>query len=362
MSTQQVKNRVEDGMNKWRLREERLNNLFSFDVSRNKAFMKDKLRYYDEMAARYKGTANPEERYYLRMLKQERRELSRLLFPNRFIRFLYWAIVRPTRRMYVVRQETRQEARKVNNMDSLKKGLDRTGFGSKKQLLEQYVQQGKPAFSIPASRGINAHERLEYNLSFSRDANGTYRMDGYKAALHNGQKQEKWRQQYFDRKTFGDLSSMQVYNLLSGRPMLLEQFAKDGAAQHKWIQLDFTQKDANSNFGVKEFGVGYTDNLRDAVRKLPLKELKDERATEQLFAGLKAGNRQAVHLQKDGKEELFHIEANPRMRSIRVYNSHGKNVGIMDALGWKADRGAKQSGKMTEGRRAARPRSRGIRT
>jgi len=49
MDSKQSTNRISSEINQWKAREERLSKLFSFSVSDNKAFLKDKLRFYERV-------------------------------------------------------------------------------------------------------------------------------------------------------------------------------------------------------------------------------------------------------------------------------------------------------------------------
>ena len=62
--------------------------LFSFSLSSNRALLKEKLEYYERIAARYRGTQDQEERFALRMLRQERNRIEKQLYPNPLIRLL----------------------------------------------------------------------------------------------------------------------------------------------------------------------------------------------------------------------------------------------------------------------------------
>jgi len=70
-------NRVEAELNQWRSREERFSKLFSFSLSNNRALLKEKLDYYDRIAAKYKGTQDLDERFALRVLRQERNRIEK---------------------------------------------------------------------------------------------------------------------------------------------------------------------------------------------------------------------------------------------------------------------------------------------
>lgn len=55
MKNQFAQTRVELDLNQWRSRKERFTKLFSASLSTNGALLKEKLCYYERVAAKYKG-------------------------------------------------------------------------------------------------------------------------------------------------------------------------------------------------------------------------------------------------------------------------------------------------------------------
>ncbi len=324
-------NRVENDLNQWRSREERFAKLFSFGVSNNKPFVKEKLKYYDAVAAKYKGTPNQEERLALRILKQERNRIEKQLYPNLLLKLLRRLIL-PVRQQYVVKQEAKQTA---GNEQALKETLFRAGFGNIGGKLEQHMKQGQQEFSIPVSYYVNEKERLDFSLSFAKDQNGQYQFEGYKAGLRNEAKPEESRQQSFRIEPGNAITATQAYNLLAGRAVQKEHDVMEGNKQNSWRQLDFNDKDATGNYKMKEFLAAYGYDLKQVLQQLPLKELMSSQETEKLMNTLKDGGRHAVSFLKDGKEQKFYIEANPQFKSVNIYDEHSKKISMASALGNK---------------------------
>lgn len=104
MNNQLPVNRVEMELSQWRSREERFSKLFSFNLSSNRPLLKEKLQYYERIAAKYKGTQDLDERFALRVLRQERNNVEKQLFPNLLIRLLRRLLVAPVREQIVIRQ------------------------------------------------------------------------------------------------------------------------------------------------------------------------------------------------------------------------------------------------------------------
>lgn len=331
MNARQPVNRVETDLNQWRSKEERFGKLFSFGVSNNKSLLKEKLKYYDAVAARYKGTPNQEERLALRILKQERNRIEKQLYPNLLLRLLRRLLL-PVRQQYVVKQEAKQTA---GNEQALKETLFKAGFGSIGNKLEPYMKQGQQEFSIPVSYYVNEKERLDFNLSFAKDHYGQYQFDSYKAALRSEHRPEESRQQNFNIEPGNTITTTQAYNLLAGRAIQKEFTGMAGSLQITWLQLDFNDKDTVGNYRMKEFHAAYGYNLKQVLQQLPLKELMSNQETRKLMNALKDGGRHTVSFLKDGKEQKFFIEANPQFKSVNIYDEHSKKISLASALGNK---------------------------
>jgi len=331
MNTNQLVNRVENDLNQWRLREERFTKLFPFNLANNKAFLREKLNYLDRVAAKYKGTGNQEERIALRILKQERNEIGKQLYPNLLLRLLR-GILLIAKQQYAVKQIKKQAA---SNEQVLKETLVKTGFGNVSNKLEQYMKQEQQQFSVPVSYYVNEKEQLNFSLSFSKNQNGQYQFESYKAILKNDDKPGENRLQNFSIEPGNTITATQAYNLLSGRSVQTEYQEANGNKQAGWIQLDFNDKDAAGNYRIKEFNTSYGYDLKSVLQQLPLKELSNSIEVEKLENALKSGSRHAVSFLKDGKEQTFFIEANPQFKSINIYDEHLKKISVASALGNK---------------------------
>lgn len=342
-------NRVETALNQWRSREERFSKLFSFDLSSNRALMKEKLRYYDRVAATYKGTKDMDERLALKLLRQERNHLEKRLYPHIMVRLLRRLLVVPIRERIALKRDFHQSE---ENGRALKQKVQRAGFTGLSAKIEENMKQGQQQFSIPVSQYINEKERLDYRLSFVKDHSGMYRFDGYKANLHNESKPDEKRQQYFGMENGQGLKTSEAYNLLSGRSV-----QKEG----RWLQLDFNDRDAQGNFRVKEFHTGYGYNIDQVLQQLPLKELLNKGEADRLHDALKHGERHSVTFTKDGHERRYYIEANPQHKSVNVYDEHSRKITLNTALGNKTMEAVKVAQKESERQQQEQAKKNGMR-
>lgn len=312
-------NRVENELNQWRTREERFSKLFSFSLSSNKALLAEKLEFYDGISARYKGTSDLDERFALRLLRQERLQMEKQLYPNIVIRMLRSIFVLPVKEQLAIRADSLNSQ---HNKQSLQMELQKAGFSGLVTKLEEQIKQGQHQFSIPVSYYVNEKERLDHQLSFSKDHTGQYQFDGFKATLYNEARTKDLREHYFEKRE--DVDTGLAYQLLQGRAV------QNGG---KWLQLDLNDKDAQGNYRIKEFHNAYGFDLNKTLKQLPLKELQDKNTAYKLSEELKKGSRQAVSFIKDGNERRYYIEANPQFKSVNIYDEHSKKITLATALG-----------------------------
>lgn len=148
MNNQLPINRVETELNQWRSREERFSKLFSFSLSSNKALLKEKLQYYDRIAAKHKGTQDLDERFALRMLQQERSKIEKQLYPNLLIRLLRRLLVVPVKEQIVIKQDNRKTEQ---NSQSLHQQVQRAGFTNLAAKIDEQINNGQPRFSLLVS-------------------------------------------------------------------------------------------------------------------------------------------------------------------------------------------------------------------
>lgn len=336
MNNQYFSNRVEADLSRWCSREERLNKLFSFPLSSNRALLREKLEYYERVSARYRGTPNLDERFALRMLREERRQMEKQLYPNLLTRLLRRILITPATRQNVIRQDIKKIR---ENSQALHQQVKRTGFPDLSAKVDEQIRQGQQQFSIPVSYYLNDKERLDHQLSFVKDQAGQYHFEGYKTALYNETRPGEKRQQYFSMSHEHDISVTEAYNLMSGRSI---------QNRGTWLQLDFNDNDSNGNFRVKQFHFDYGYDLDKALQQLPLKELLNKRETDTMKEKLKNGERISVSFVKDGKEQRFYIEANPQFKSVNIYDEYSRKITLHTALGNKSTDAMRVTRKVNE--------------
>lgn len=96
--------------------------------------------------------------------------------------------------------------------------------------------------------------------------------------------------------------------------------------------MDFKNRDENGNFKSIRYHENYNFDLNEAISKQPIKELANEKNKEQLMESLKKGNRQSVTLVQGNTSAQFFVEANPKDRTINVYDAKLKRVSVKEEL------------------------------
>jgi len=302
-------NRVEIEFSQWKAREERFSTLFSITPADNKSLLAEKLRQFERIRAKYKSSKNIEEQHSLRILKMESRRISKQLYPGLISRILRKIIIASQNQISI-----RDDIKKADkNFQSLQQQLQRFGFPDMSEKLKTRIEKEHEKFSLPLSYYINEKEKIHHNLSFSKNAEGSFELEGYTSSLHNNDAPEENRQHYFKNGQEYNFKPHEVYNLLSGRSVHHNE---------SWFQLDFNDKDAAGNNHLKEFRNGYGYDLEKTLKAVPLKATSNQFEIEKLKNTLKQGDRVSVVLVKNGREHPFYIEANPQFKSLTIYDQH----------------------------------------
>jgi hypothetical protein len=218
----------------------------------------------------------------------------------------------------------------VNNIEFLKNGLKFMGFGEtlNEDLLKN-LREEKPAFSLnhvaEFKRG-DTSEKVAYRLDFKKsDKTDMYFFNNYRATI-NIDDSEKLRTQMFYVNKNSGVTAKEAYNLLSGRAINKDLSKKDGEPYNAWLQLDLTEKDDKGNHLMKQYTAAYGYDVDKTLGKYPIKEAADPEQRTRILASLEKGNTVAVTFVKDGREDRMSIEANPRFKTLNLYDGKMQKV------------------------------------
>jgi hypothetical protein len=199
------------------------------------------------------------------------------------------------------------------------------GFGENlKTELEKNLNEGKADFQLHYKAEINK-KPFEVTMNYRKsDTSDMYFFNNYHASLDKGNG-EKAEQTFYLNKGKG-ITGKEAFNLLDGRSVHKDLVTKEGQPYKAWMQLDFNNKDKNNNFEVKQFHENYGFDLKSAVEKFPITELKDPEKEKALMQSLQKGNVQSVTIEKDGSSHKMFIEADPQFKKVNLYDSNMKLV------------------------------------
>jgi hypothetical protein len=228
------------------------------------------------------------------------------------------------------------------NLQYLTDNIKYMGFGENhKADLEKSMTEGKAEFQLVHRAEINK-KPFEATMNFRKsDSTDMYFFNNYHASLEksNGEKVE---QTFYLNKGKG-VTGKEAFNLLDGRAVQKDLVTKEGQPYKAWIQLDFENKDKNNNFEVKQFHENYGYDLKAAVEKFAVAEMKDPEKEKALLQSLQKGNMQSVTIEKDGSSHKMFVEANPQYKNVTLYDSNMKMVAKESMEQYKAriDKGGK---------------------
>ena len=324
---QENSNRIAADLKDWKAREARLSKLFTPDILNNKAFVKGKLEFFDHVQAKYKHTNSPEEKLTLAILKRQSSLLRKEIYPG-LLQRAFQQILAPIRKQKAEKQIT---AGSENNLKTLRDAVIKAGFEKVVGKLSGQISKGLGEFSLPLSYYISKDQKMDFNLSFKKDRDGSYRFNKYQATLSKDGDPKQSKSQTF---SVGDaISALQAQNLLSGRAIQMKVLGMAAESLSKWVQLDFNDKNPAGNHKLKQFHKDYGFDLQKVVNQLPLKENQSVKEQKGLLDALANGARQPVTLLLGKKEVKLSIEANPQFKTLNVFDANDKKISIAQALG-----------------------------
>lgn len=329
MNTKQS-NRVEQAIDEWNKNEEKFLSPSFRDSTPNARFLKEKLIFLDSLYSKYGVAGNEAEKQTLRFLAHERINLERRVYPNLIVRLFRSFLLQPIKNRRSLERSRLDES---NKMVILKDAIARAGFGDIENTLAQYLQKNANEFSVPVSYYIKEGEKIDYLLNFSKDQNGQYSFDSYKASLQSSTLPEQKRQQIFEIGEGATIHARQAYNLLAERAILTSYISTDGHVKSAWCKLDFTDRDALGNYKLRQYSPDHNYDLYQSIRELPIKEFTSIEAIQLLLKSLRTGDRAEVTIDIAGKEKKLFIEANPAHKAINIYDNQMNKIGLAEAMG-----------------------------
>jgi hypothetical protein len=208
-----------------------------------------------------------------------------------------------------------------NNLAYLEKQLFNLGFGDHMNAgLKKNIENERSEFNLQHSFKYGNRDMLA-DLAFRRgDQNEMYFFNSYRATM----KDEPNVSHTFYLDKGNAITSKEAFNLLEGRAVNKDLVNKEGEKYNAWVQLDLKgDKDLNQNYKLDRYHQNYGYDLTKSMNELILKPMPVE-DDQKLYNSLLKGNVQSVTFLREGDEVKGFIEANPKDRTINIYDSHMK--------------------------------------
>lgn len=208
------------------------------------------------------------------------------------------------------------------NIQELQDRMKYSGFGeSMNQELEKQMKAGKAEIVLEMTKEMG-NKAMEYALHFRKSEEGRYFYNGFDAKLKSPEGKEESQRFYQNQ----GISAKEAFNLLEGRAVFKSLFNKEGERYNAWLQLDLGNKDSKGQNAVTQYHQNYGFELEKTVAKLPLKEMDSPEQKDLLNYSLKKGNQHEVGI--EGKEGKFFLEANPKFKTVNLFDAEGKRIKI----------------------------------
>lgn len=207
---------------------------------------------------------------------------------------------------------------KEKNVSYLKDQIKYTGFGEHlSDQLSQKIKQQLETFTLEYQTTYG-QSSIEVELYFSKSL--TRDMYFFNAYVVNLKGPAGRMTQTFYINKGNNFTLKEAYNLMSGRAVCKVFKNKEGRKYTCWVQLDPFTTTPNGNYKMAYYHENYGYNLEFTMSKYPILEMGLEEFKDSIITSLEKGNMQMVTFAIDGKEEIRFIEANPKFKSITIYN------------------------------------------
>jgi hypothetical protein len=231
------------------------------------------------------------------------------------------------------------------NFDYLKDQVKFTGFGDALESeLKEKMQKQTPEFQISHSTKFGS-DTANATLHFKKsDQSDMYFFNRYNLSLKQEQSPDVVDQSFYINKG-NNITLKEAYNLMSGRSINKDLTNKEGQVYNACMQMDFKETDASGNYKIKHYHQNYGYDLEKVLSSHPIKELANEQDKTRLIESLTKGNRQSVTFFENGNEQKHFIEANPKFKSINVYDENMQRIVNKQSNGQREHQGETNAAK-----------------
>jgi hypothetical protein len=231
------------------------------------------------------------------------------------------------------------------NFEYLKDQVKFTGFGDTlENELKEKMQKQSPEFQISHNARFG-NDTTVATLHFKKsEQSDMYFFNRYNLSLKQEQNVDAIEQTFYINKG-NNITMKEAYNLMSGRAINKDLTNKEGQVYNAWMQMDFKETDLGANYKMKHYHQNYGYDLEKVLANHPIKELSNEQDKSRLMESLAKGNRQSVVFIENGNEQKRFIEANPKFKSINVYDGNMQQVVNKQSKGERETQGETNNNK-----------------
>ncbi len=228
----------------------------------------------------------------------------------------YWKDQPMEEQINVLFNQVNENVMNEKNFENLQKDLKYLGFGDAlNEALEKNIAEKKRDFTLQMLVEYNGRQ-MTTDLSFKAGKeNDMYFFNNYRATLQDS---PELSQLFYIDKGKG-ITTKEAFNLLEGRAVNKDLTNRDGEQYNAWLQLNFKETEENGNYKTHRYHENYNYDLPYAVGQLVLKPMSPNEE-EKLLNSLEKGNVQSVTFLREGEEVKGFIEANPKDRTINIYD------------------------------------------
>ena len=235
-----------------------------------------------------------------------------------------------------------------NNLEYLKKTLDNLGFNNKlNEVLETAIRREIPNFNLgimTTHRPLHSvdpkgarTEKVSFDLNFNRSKDSDmYFLNDYKVTLQQ-KDNAVVRSHTFNLERDFRMTALQAFKLLAGQSVEKEVFLKNKNEQNQesstkqertpvWFKLNLEVKDAYGNHPMRTFRPEYGYDVEAALKKYPIKGLKDAEKLQEISKALRSGNIVQADLQIGRRTVPVTLAANPQMKTIDIYDKDRSQI------------------------------------
>lgn len=345
---EQAINRIEQAMLSWKVKEEKFRKLFP---ESERTVLKETIKQYRQIAVKYRNTATEEERSSLRILHADISRIERKVEPRRLVALLYKFLIAPIRKALEIREAKQGE---LNDAHTIQQTVTQLGIADLNASQIKAISVGVKDV-VNLAYNFSASERVDYQMNFGLSAGGERQLNSLTISRIDRERKINESQTFTYNKDYC-ISAMEAYHLICGRAVCKEQLNNTGTRTEKWIQLDFTDKDAVGNYRLRTFTEASLFDIQSCLKQLPFKN--ESMVNVDTIADLmKAGVAVPINLSIGGKDVALTVEAHPTSRYMRFRDADKKEVALSELMNPTRQQhvkrnGQKQQDKMSKGVKA----------